>query len=102
LIATLATQGYWVDALILLKNNSLVSGTTDNLNVWNQKNESAFECVATLNLGIRILSLAISGSSLLISGHSDGTIQIRNQTSFFLFQTLKTTYILGSFNNRIK
>jgi WD40 repeat protein len=77
-------------ALILLKNNSLVSGSSDKtIKVWNQKNENTFECIATLNHDSGVLSLTISGSSLLVSGHGDGTIQIRNQTSFVLLQTLK-------------
>ena len=53
------------------------------------KNENTFECVATLNQSSEVLSLAISGSSLLFIGHYDGTIQIRNQTTFVLLQTLE-------------
>ena len=79
-----------ITSLILLKNNSLVSGSLlDGIKVWNKKNEYNFKCVATLNESRDVFSLAISGSSLLIRGHLDGSIQIRNQTSFDLFQTLK-------------
>jgi hypothetical protein len=46
-----------------------------------KKNEYNFKCVATLNESRDVFSLAISGSSLLISGHLDRSIQIRNQTS---------------------
>ena len=78
-----------ITALLLLKNNSLVSASLDSLiKVWNQKDENSFECIATLDQSIEV-SLALYGSSLLISGHIDGTIQIRNQTSFVLLQTLE-------------
>jgi WD40 repeat protein len=51
--------------------------------------ENTFECIVTLNHDSEVSSLAISESSLLVSGHYDGTILIRNQTSFSIFQTLK-------------
>ncbi len=90
LVTTLTEHTEKVNALILLKNTSLVSGSSDmTIKVWNQKNENSFECVATLNHDSEITSLAISGKSLLVSGHADGKIQIRNQTSFVLLQTLK-------------
>jgi len=80
----------WVSALISLKNSSLLSGSLDkSIKVWNQKNETTFECIATLYQERKIWSLAISGSNILITGHEDGSIRIRNQTSFVLFQTLK-------------
>ncbi len=73
-----------------LKNKSLISGSLDkSIKVWNQINETSFECIATLNQEREVYSLAISGSSLLISGHSDGSIQIKNVASFSLKQTLK-------------
>jgi len=79
-----------IRALILSKNNSLVSGSSDlTIKVWNQMTENTFECVVTLKQSSGVSSLAISGSSLLISGHADGTIKIFNQTSFVLLQTLK-------------
>jgi WD40 repeat protein len=86
-VTTLTEHKKEVRALILLKNNSLVSGSFDKtIKVWNQKNENSFECVATLNQISEVWSLAISGKSLLVSGHEDGTIKIRNQTSFVLLQ----------------
>jgi len=88
LVSTLEGNTFPVYSLILLKNGSLVSGT-ESIKVWNQKNENTFECVATLKQNSGVTILKISGSSLLISGHWDGSIQIRNQTSFFLFQELK-------------
>jgi len=89
-VNTLTEHTGGVFALILLQNNSLVSGSWDKtIKVWNQKIENTFECVATLNQSSAVWSLAISGSSLLISGHWDGTIQIRNQASFVILQTLE-------------
>jgi len=72
-----------VNALILLKNSSLVSSSDDkSIKVWNRIKKNTFGCVSTLNLKIEAFSLAVFESSLLISGHSDGSIQIRNQISF--------------------
>ena len=89
LSATLTGHTDYANVLIELKNNSLVSGSSDeSIKVWNQINESAFECVATLNHNSQVSSLAIYENSLFISGHLDGSIQIRNQTSFVLLQTL--------------
>jgi len=79
-----------VFALILLNNNSLVSGSDDKtIKVWNQMTENTFECVATLNQRSEVWSLEISRSSLLVSGHWESTIQIRNQASFVILQTLE-------------
>jgi len=90
LVTTLTEHTNVVRALILLKNNSLVSGSEDNsIKVWNQINQTWFECIATLNESSGIYSFAISGKTLLMSGHIDGSIQIRNQSSFVLLQTLK-------------
>jgi len=70
LVSTLRGHTSAVNSLILLKNNSLVSGSVDEtIKVWNQKNENTFECVATLKQNSSVYSLAISGNSLLISGH---------------------------------
>ncbi len=51
--------------------------------------ENIFKCIATLSQKSEVYALTISGSSLLISGHRDGTIQIMNQTSFVVLQILK-------------
>jgi len=62
-----------ITALLLLKNNSLVSASWDSLiKVCNQKDENSFKCIATLDQSIEVSSLALYGSSLLISGHIDG------------------------------
>jgi len=91
LVTTLKEHKSEVKALILLKNNSLVSSgsTESSIRVWNKINESTFECVRILDLNNSVFSLAISGSSLLIIGLRDGSIQIRDQTSFSLLQILK-------------
>jgi len=90
LVALLTEHTEGIGALILLKNNSLVSGSFDkNIKVWNHRTEDTFECVATLNQESEIYSLAIFGRSLLIIGHRDGTIQIRNQSSFVILKKLK-------------
>ena len=99
LVTTLTEHKNYVWALTLLKNNSLVSGSEDKtIKVWNQINETTFECVATLNStsNSRVLSLAIFESTLLMSGHRDGSIEIRNQTSFLLLQTLKRIFKVWS------
>ena len=97
-LTTLGEHSKEVWTLVLLKNNSLVSGSSDKtIKVWNQKgNGTNFECVATLNLQSEVLSLAVSGNTLLMSGHSDGSIEIRNQTSFLLLQTLKRIFKVWS------
>jgi len=93
---TLTKHKERVTALILLKNNGLVSGSFDKtIKVWNQKTEKTFECVVTLKQSSKVSSLTISGSSLLVSGHYDGTIQIRNQTSFVLLQTLNISWVVS-------
>jgi len=90
LVTTLTEHTDWVKALILLKNNSLVSASLDSLiKVWNQKDENSFECIATLDQSSEVFSLAISGNIFLIIGHADGSIQIRNQTTLVLLQTLE-------------
>jgi WD40 repeat protein len=89
LVTTLTEHTEGISALTLLKNNSLVSGSWDKtIKVWNQMTENTFECIVTLNHDSEVWSLAISVSTFLISGHGDGTILIRNQTSFVLLQTL--------------
>ena len=79
---------YPVNALIELKNQSLVSGS-ESIKVWNQNPETSFKCVATLYFDHGVWSLAIFGNNFLLSGHSDGSILIRNQTSFVLLQKLQ-------------
>jgi len=87
-------------AICVLENGLIATGSENdatikiwkidkNIKVWNHRTEDTFECVATLNQESEINSLAIFGRSLLIIGHRDGTIQIRNQTSFVILKKLK-------------
>ncbi len=81
------------DNQILELNNEIIfNGLTSLKEInfsKNQINQTWFECIATLNESSGIYSFAISGKTLLMSGHIDGSIQIRNQSSFVLLQTLK-------------
>jgi len=78
-----------VNAFTILKNNSLVSGEKD-IKIWNQINESSFECVRTLALEDSfIYSLASFESALLLSGDNTGSIQIWNQKTLKLLQLIK-------------
>ena len=58
------------------------------IKVCNKINETLSECVVTLNQTKKVFSLAIFESTLLIIGFDDGSIQIRNQTSFDKLQIL--------------
>ena len=89
-VTTLTEHESAVYALISLKNSSLVSGSYDGkTKIWNQINETYFECVATLKYISGVITLALWENTLLMSGHANGEILLRNQTSFELLQTLK-------------
>jgi len=89
LIAYLTEHNGKITALILLNNKSLVSSAEDSIKIWNQTNDTSFECIRTLNKGSQAYSLANYQNILLISGHFDGNIKIWNHKTFDLLDTIK-------------
>jgi len=88
-LTTLTGHSFYVNALVVLKNNSLVSGSEDKtIKIWNQINETWFECVNTLKQARSIFSLTAYKTVLLISCDIDGKIYIWNQTSFQFIQKI--------------
>jgi F-box/WD-40 domain protein 7 len=91
LVAELLKHNDPVRALVVLKNNSLVSGSDDTtIKIWNQNKDYSFECVNSFVIqGCKINSLAVFESDLLISGGSDGSVYIWNQTTLNELQQIK-------------
>ena len=83
LIKTLKEHKYAIYSLAVLSNGSLISGSADgNIKVWNQINETFFECVTNLTHPDQVTSLAV------LSGILNGSIYVRNETSFQMIQIL--------------
>ena len=59
------------------------------MKIWNQANETYFVCVDTLKYTSGVITLAVFENTLFMSGHANGEILIRNQTSFEMLQILK-------------
>ncbi len=78
-------------ALIVLKNNSLVSGSSDKtIKVWIQLNDTLFKCVNTLTQqNTEIWSLVEYDSNLFISGAQYGDINFWSQTTSEMLQQIR-------------
>jgi WD40 repeat protein len=67
------------------KDNLLIAGLEDNIQVWNLYN---YECVKILNVGRDIKSLLLLPNMYLASGAQDGSIAIWNASNFEMINIL--------------